>query len=583
MKITIVRRISQVFFLLLFGWFCIISIWGEGRWQLRGWPINWFLELDPLVGIGTLLSTHTLYRGLIWSVVTIILTIIFGRFFCGWLCPFGSLHQFFGYLGSRFRKVKQRIEANHYSEYQNIKYYILIVFLLGAALPLGTTVSLQTGLLDPIPLLHRSVNLMLLPIVEGVTGHLSVNPRFYAGAGLIGTFFITVILLNFWIPRFYCRFLCPAGALMAIFSRFAIWRIGRKEAECIECELCENHCEGACDPFGKIRFSECLLCFNCIHACRQQAMGYQPFPSAAGEITEPDVTRRGLILSIATGTVAAPLLHLNHSLGANWFAQLVRPPGSLSEDEFLKRCLKCGQCMRICPTNIIMPSGMETGFEALWTPGLNFRIGTSGCQLNCVACGHVCPTTAIRPLTLQEKLGIGPYASQGPIRIGTAFVDSSRCLPWSMDKPCIVCQENCPVTPKAIYIKEFYRTIREGHYSIAAYQPGQVTLLGNAMKPSRYASGDYYLLVNGKRYTIIANTEHSVTVEMMTDGSASIKAGDTVELQVRLQCPAVDIEKCIGCGICEHECPVSGLRAIRVTAENESRNQNRSLLLKGGS
>ena len=56
--------------------------------------------------------------------------------------------------------------------------------------------------------------------------------------------------------------------------------------------------------------------------------------------------------------------------------------------------------------------------------------------------------------------------------------------------------------------------------------------------------------------------------------------GEKVEIQVRLQRPYIDIEKCIGCGVCEHECPVSGKRAIRVSAEGETRSVDRSLLLK---
>ena len=100
----------------------------------------------------------------------------------------------------------------------------------------------------------------------------------------------------------------------------------------------------------------------------------------------------------------------------------------------------------------IHPAGLEPGLEGLWTPVLNFRIGTSGCQHNCIACGHVCPTAAIRPIDLDERTGQGRFASAGPIRIGTAFIDRGRCLPWSGQGPCIVCEEHCPTSPKAIYL-----------------------------------------------------------------------------------------------------------------------------------
>jgi len=98
---------------------------GEGWHQLRGWPINWFLQLDPLVALGTLLTTNRFYAGLIWALVTIALTILLGRFFCGWVCPFGSLHQFVGWAGRRRRKHAERVALNQYRGAQVLKYYCL--------------------------------------------------------------------------------------------------------------------------------------------------------------------------------------------------------------------------------------------------------------------------------------------------------------------------------------------------------------------------------------------------------------------------------------------------------------------------
>ncbi|TFG42977.1 MAG: 4Fe-4S ferredoxin, partial [Syntrophobacterales bacterium] len=75
MRSVTARRISQVFFVVLFIWFCVVSTLGDLLWQLRGWPVNWLLELDPLVGIATLLSTRTLYAGLLWGLATVALTL----------------------------------------------------------------------------------------------------------------------------------------------------------------------------------------------------------------------------------------------------------------------------------------------------------------------------------------------------------------------------------------------------------------------------------------------------------------------------------------------------------------------------
>ena len=121
MNIVTTIRICQIFFFAIFIWFCVATTLGEQWRQLRGWPVNWIIELDPLVGLGTLLTTRTLYAGLLWSLATVVLTIILGRFFCGWLCPLGSIHQFIGYLARRKKSIKNRLKLNRYHPAQSLK------------------------------------------------------------------------------------------------------------------------------------------------------------------------------------------------------------------------------------------------------------------------------------------------------------------------------------------------------------------------------------------------------------------------------------------------------------------------------
>ena len=434
--------------------------------------------------------------------------------------------------------------------------------------------SLQTGLLDPIPLIHRSMNLVILAAFDGV----ATASRFYVAAWSIAAVFFAALLLNLWIPRFYCRFICPLGALFGVLARWTPWRIGKRQGECSGCELCENNCEGACDPFGKIHPHECLLCMNCLRACRQAQMTYGPNRSAAGEVPSPGLSRRGFLTAAVSGLAAVPVVRLAGSLNQNWNSGVVRPPGALAEEDFLSRCIKCGQCMRVCPTNIIQPATLEAGLEGLWTPLLNFRVGTSGCQLNCIACGNVCPTSAIRPLSLDEKLGRGKFEQNGPVKMGTAFVDRGRCLPWAMDVPCIVCQENCPVSPKAIFVREEFQVVRDGARTITAVGTDSLTLDGAALRPGTLGTGDYFVRLEntaGERRLIADNSGQDVKLGGLW--SAAPAAGSRIFIEVRLQKPYIDPALCTGCGVCEHECPVSGLRAVRVSAENESRNKRHSL------
>src|SRR5208282_2892577 len=109
--------------------------------------------------------------------------------------------------------------------------------------------------------------------------------------------------------------------------------------------------------------------------------------------------------------------------------------------------------MKVCPNNALQPTLLEAGLEGVWTPVLAPRIGY--CEPTCVLCSQVCPTGAIWEITQAEKIG----SSQGdekrpkPVKLGTAFYDRGRCLPWAMATECIVCEEWCPTSPKAIYLQ----------------------------------------------------------------------------------------------------------------------------------
>jgi ferredoxin len=323
------------------------------------------------------------------------------------------------------------------------------------------------------------------------------------------------------------------------------------------------------------------MCLNCLDECRHDAIDLATHPSSAGEMLLPDLSRRVFIVSAVSGVMAAPVIRLGGLTGPNWNPGLIRPPGALPEEAFLSRCIKCGQCMRVCPTNVIHPAGLEAGVEGLWTPKLNFRVGTSGCQHTCIACGYLCPTAAIRPVSLDERLGRNSFSGRGPIRIGTAFVDRGRCLPWAMDRPCIVCQENCPVSPKAIFTREVFNAVRtSAPLTLKSMDRGRLTLSAAALAGGGFGTGDYYMLLpSGSRVRIAASRADSIDLERPLTAPESPAPGSPLTIQVRLQQPYVDPKQCIGCGVCEHECPVLGLRAIRVTAENESRIAHHRMVL----
>jgi polyferredoxin/Pyruvate/2-oxoacid:ferredoxin oxidoreductase delta subunit len=450
-RITQVRIISQTFFLVLFLFLVVVS---DLRY-LKGYPVSLFLEIDPLVSLATALSTSTVYRGLILSLWVIIPTVLLGRVFCNWVCPFGTLHQ----LTAAFpggKDQKQRLEANRFASRQQVKYLLLAGFLVMAALG-----SLQIGLLDPISLLHRSVNTAGVAGVDAVApGTVHLSPFVYSGTWLIGALLFLLLALNRFYPRFFCRVLCPLGALLGLLSRFSLFRIHRDPQRCIDCDLCLQKCQGACDPHTFLRQSECFVCFECIEACPYDALQFKFMPGVASENEETPVPGRRAVMAGLLGLAGYSMLRGVGTTSRRGWRQRIRPPGSLVEAEFLQRCLKCDQCLRVCPTNVLQPAGLEAGLEGMWTPVLDMERGY--CELNCTLCGQVCPTGAIQPISLDAKTGRGEFATQGPVRLGTAFYDRGRCLPWAMDTPCVVCEEVCPVSPKAIYTREVTVSRRDG-------------------------------------------------------------------------------------------------------------------------
>jgi formate hydrogenlyase subunit 6/NADH:ubiquinone oxidoreductase subunit I len=107
--------------------------------------------------------------------------------------------------------------------------------------------------------------------------------------------------------------------------------------------------------------------------------------------------------------------------------------------------------MKVCPTNALQPAGPEAGPEGLWTPRLVPEIGY--CDYYCSLCTQVCPTGAIKSLSIEDK---------NKIKMGSAWVNRNRCIPWKFGNPCIVCEEHCPVSPKAIKFIEVEVRLADG-------------------------------------------------------------------------------------------------------------------------
>lgn len=540
------RRLSQILFIALFLFLFLNTEFrgsiGSAETEIHlPYPVSLFLEIDPLASISNALATHALYRRLFWSLVIIIPTLFLGRFFCGWLCPLGTLNHFFSNFKSERKKGLKLIESNRYKKWQALKYYILIAVLFSAIF--GSQI---TGVLDPISLTVRSLSMSILPAVNygldalldalyrsdmGILKFtanavqyllknilLSFKQPHFKQSFFIGLIFIVILTLNLRITRFWCRALCPLGALLGILSRWSILGLEKRTGLCKDCNQCLLHCQGGDDPIlgAKWRKAECHLCLNCVGECPQGDIHFKFFPRTDTTIEAPDLMRRRVITSIAAGVSMLPLLRSTTGLEVARHARLIRPPGALDEKHFLERCIRCGACMKVCPNNALHPTFLEAGLEGIWSPMLVPRIGY--CEPSCVLCGQVCPTGAIWEITQEEKLGTAQETDDNrtsgtPIKLGTAFYDRGRCLPWAMATECIVCEEWCPTSPKAVYLK-----------------PAEVV-----------------------------------------DSEGRTKV---------IRQPYINPERCTGCGACEFACPVQDRPAVYVTSIGESRSKSNQILLK---
>lgn len=511
-----IRIAVQGIFLLLFLWL-FLQTESKGD-DVLGYPVKIFLDADPLIFLTTLLAAHTWYSSFLIAVLVIIATMLLGRVFCGWVCPLGTINNIVGTFQKK--RPRQKPFGIHWLKYS------LLIFLLTAAL-----FSLQlAGIFDPIALLIRSLSLSVYPLLsyaakaafdtlynlnipvavdvsEFIYGifkklWLPFQQPYFFQSFLFGFLFFVILALNLLEKRFWCKYICPLGALLGILSRFSLLQRTVSEG-CNSCGACTFDCPGGAFPDRKDKWhnTECLVCTNCDDVCPQRAVrfGFGKKPQTA----PLDLGKRRILGMILTGLAAVPLIRIsgiNKQAGAG-DPRLIRPPGSLEERKFLERCVKCGECMKVCITNGLQPTLAEAGIEGMWSPVLVPTIGY--CEYRCTLCGQVCPTGAIRKLELKEK---------EKIKIGLAMIDKGRCLPYAHAKPCIVCQEVCPTPKKAIWLEK----------------------------------------------TKVANE-------------------DGRELNVSQ--PHVNLDLCIGCGLCEAKCPIIGKPAIYVTSIGESRSKDNQLLL----
>lgn len=439
--------------LLCLGLFLLLFVLTEYRGQdVLAYPVSLLFRIDPLAALADALAPGVFNWVLLWpALVIILLTFILGRFFCGWICPLGTTLDGLG-------KVIGRGQTALAPTLRRIKYYLL--FLLAAAGFFGLQLI---GLFDPLAIFLRTLTLSLYPawnlvannVFEWLYHHrvpllsdwadrvypfidaylLSFHPPAFTLAVFTLLIFFAVIVLEKIERRFWCKNLCPLGALLGLCARHALLR-REPAAPCADCGACLVKCRSHASTSAGHRAGECLMCLDCEGFCPQGRIRWAW--GAPRTVHGVDLTRRGVLTSLGAGLILAPVAGATPAVGQR-HSYLLRPPGAVAEDEFQRRCIRCGECMKVCIGGALHPALLDAGPTGLWTPVLVPRIGY--CEYNCTLCGQVCPTGAIRRLSLEEK---------HKTVIGIAVFDKNRCIPFARGEECLVCEEHCPTGEKAI-------------------------------------------------------------------------------------------------------------------------------------
>lgn len=363
------------------------------------YPVNMpfsspLLAADPLVAVSSLIFNRGSWTPLLIPAgILLIGSAMLGRVFCGWVCPVGLLADLSGKVSLKIKWIDQR--------FGYVQYGLLAAVLISALITLDVL-----SIMDPFVILQRSL--------------------FYVfSASGIPVILLLLMAGSLAIPRLWCR-VCPTGGALGIVSSLSPF--GRRpDGHCTGCMKCKKICPmGAISKDNAWDATACIKCLECERTCPERAISFSPAKPAP----EISPSRRSFIaagvflgfFAISKGTAAV----------VNNDTALIRPPGSIIDYRFNATCVRCESCAKACLGRVIKPAPLEMGLACWLTPHLVF--GLNNCK-RCGTCGTVCPSGAILKV---------PSDRIKQIKVGTATIDNSKCIPWQQGDKCLICATICP-------------------------------------------------------------------------------------------------------------------------------------------
>ncbi len=249
---------------------------GSGRWA----GVDF---LCPFGGLETLFSLltgdgflrRTAASGVILLVGMLVMAVVYRRSFCGTLCPLGALQGIFGAAGRRLfgRRLTVPRTVDRVARY--LKYAILLFFLVWT---------------------WQAAELVLRPYDPWVAWAHLTSPELLTSLGIGLAVLIVSLVGSLVYDRFFCKYLCPAGALLGLLSKVSFLNIRRDADACIDCGRCDQACMMNIEvaTADVVTSSECISCSECVNVC--------PVPGAL-KVSAPGGSRAGAL--VATGAVVA--------------------------------------------------------------------------------------------------------------------------------------------------------------------------------------------------------------------------------------------------------------------------------------
>jgi ferredoxin len=382
----------------------------------------------------------------------LVITTMFGRLYCSFVCPLGGFQDFF--IRLRALKIGKIIKKKRYSHRPALTKLRLAILIV-------TTISVASGglfllsFVDPYSLFGKIVTYVVKPAAVFLNNHgLTICEKFnwdfltamtnppisLAAAVPFAVFFMVVLFLSLRNGRLYCNAVCPLGTFLGLFAAKSLYKIRIDSAVCNSCGICERGCKAECIDSKKMTVdnSSCIKCFNCVKSCKKDAIRFQPVKMLHSEPCESTIGKgvsRREVFAAASGTAVllgtGLLLRTGKPLKQS--PSPATPPGSIKLDKYLTKCTSCYLCVNKCPTNVLQPSSFQFGLTGAFVPYMDFNIGY--CDYECKACLEVCPNDAIMPYTLERKK---------QIQIGLVKFTRELCDVVKNETGCGACIEMCP-------------------------------------------------------------------------------------------------------------------------------------------